>query len=162
VEVPQVYALFGATGAARGALDGAPWNGARRLVVGLHRYVPAPGEGRLALVWAPAIERGYAYALLPEPPLTLNAHDRLLVLAPHPDGETVANGGLILAARAAGAAIRIVWATAGEQNPWAQLAHEGRWPRSPADRRRWGALRREESRAALRMLGAEDADTSWL
>src|SRR5262249_40975912 len=104
-------------------------------------YAAGPGEGRLALVWAPAVEHGSAPALPPEPPLTLNARDRLLVLAPHPDDEIVSNGGLILAARAAGAAVRIVWATDGGRNPWAQVAHERRWPVGTGDPGRWGAPR---------------------
>jgi LmbE family N-acetylglucosaminyl deacetylase len=124
--------------------------------------VAAPGEGRLALVWAPAVERGFAPALLPAPPPSLNATDRVLVLAAHPDDETVSNGGLILAARAVGAKVNVLWATDGERNPWAQLAHEGRWPVSASDRARWAALRRGESRAALRVLGAADAGETWL
>ena len=156
VAVPQVYALFGAGGPARGTLDGQPWSGPRRLGAGRHLYVAATGEGRLTLVWAPVVERGFAPALSPEPPLALTARDRLLVLAPHPDDEIVSNSGLILAARAAGAEVRIVWATDGERNPWAQLVHEGRWPAGTEDRARWGRMRREESRAALRTLAAAD------
>jgi LmbE family N-acetylglucosaminyl deacetylase len=162
VDVPQAYAIYGEGGAARGALDGRPWAGPRRLAAGRHRYLAAPGEGRLALVWAPAVERGYANSLLPGPPLTLTSEDRLLVLAPHPDDETVLNGGLIMAARTAGAEVRVVWATDGEQNPWAQLAHEGRWPTGTSDHARWGRMRREESRAALRALGAGDVGQTWL
>ena len=162
IAVPQEYTMIGPRGPARGVLDGEPWRGPRRLGRGFHRYVAAPVEGRLAVVWAPAIARGYAPALVPGPPLAPRAGDRLLVLAPHPDDETVSNAGLILAAKAAGAAVKIVWATDGENNPWAQLAHEGRWPVSAADRARWAALRRGESRAALRALGASDAEETWL
>ena len=162
VAVPQSYALFGSERPAQGVLDGEPWRGPRRLGAGPHVYVAAAGEGRLALVWAPAVERGYAPALLPGPPLTMSAADRLLVLAPHPDDEIVSNAGLIQAARAAGATVWIVWATDGEQNPWAQLVHEGRWPTSAADHAHWGALRRGESRRALESLGAADAGQSWL
>jgi LmbE family N-acetylglucosaminyl deacetylase len=124
--------------------------------------VAASGEGRLALVWAPAVERGFAPALLPEPPIVFGVHDRLLVLAPHPDDEIVSNAGLIQAAHAAGAAVRIVWATDGENNPWAQLVSERRWPVSANDHARWGALRRGESRRALQVLGVPDAGQRWL
>jgi LmbE family N-acetylglucosaminyl deacetylase len=162
ISIPQRYAMFGLQGVARGTLDGEPWRGARWLARGPHRYVAAPGEQRIAAVWAPAAERGFAPALLADSPLVLKSSDRLLVLAPHPDDETVANGGLILAARAANAAVEIVWATDGERNPWAQLVHEGHWPWRAADRARWGTLRRAESRSALRVLGATSARQTWL
>ena len=41
---------------------------------------------------------------------------RVLVLAPHPDDETFGAGGLIQQAVTAGAALRVVFATDGENN----------------------------------------------
>jgi len=92
-------------------------------------------------------------------PLTLASSDRLLILAPHPDDESIATGGLIQVARAAGAAVRVIVLTDGDNNPWPQRWIEKRWHIDAAARRRWGARRREEARAALRVLGlaAEDA-----
>ena len=53
--------------------------------------------------------------------------DRLLVLAPHPDDESLAIGGLLRLARAVGASVRVIYLTSGENNPWAQRACERRW-----------------------------------
>ena len=52
--------------------------------------------------------------------LTFRASDRLLVFAPHPDDETIATGELIQLAIAAGVAVRVVFATDGDNNPWPQ------------------------------------------
>jgi LmbE family N-acetylglucosaminyl deacetylase len=94
--------------------------------------------------------------------ITVSARDRVLVIAPHPDDESLATGGLLQAAVAAGAAVRVVYVTDGEFNPWAQLAVEGRWPLTPAARARWGALRRRESLRALAELGVPARYVEWL
>jgi LmbE family N-acetylglucosaminyl deacetylase len=54
----------------------------------------------------------------------LSPTDRLLVVAPHPDDETLGAGGLLQRAAARGAAVRLCYATSGENNPWAQAAFE--------------------------------------
>jgi LmbE family N-acetylglucosaminyl deacetylase len=84
---------------------------------------------------------------------SLDSTDRILVIAPHPDDETLAVGGLLQQAAARGAAVRVLFLTDGENNPWAQRAVEGRWRINRADRVRWGARRRQESLAALGCLG---------
>jgi LmbE family N-acetylglucosaminyl deacetylase len=83
------------------------------------------------------------------------AGDRVLIVAVHPDDETLATGGLIQAAHAAGAAVRVVFVTDGDDNPWPQRWLERRWRIDAAARRRWGARRRDEARAALATLGIE-------
>ena len=85
--------------------------------------------------------------------LTFRASDRLLVFAPHPDDETIATGELIQLAIAAGAAVRVVFATDGDNNPWPQRWVERRWRIDAAARARWGARRRAEAQAALARLG---------
>jgi LmbE family N-acetylglucosaminyl deacetylase len=94
--------------------------------------------------------------------LDLSATDRLLVLSPHPDDESLATGGLLQAALAVGADTRVLYATDGDLNPWAQLVVEGRWPATAAARARWGALRRREATRALRALGLPEERTTWL
>jgi LmbE family N-acetylglucosaminyl deacetylase len=89
-------------------------------------------------------------------------HDRVLVVAPHPDDESIATGGLLQAAQAAGAARRVLLVTDGDNNPWPQRWHEKRWHIGPAERARWGARRRSEALAALQMLGVAPADVSCL
>ena len=84
--------------------------------------------------------------------------DRILVVAPHPDDESIATGGLIQAARAAGAAVRVIVLTDGDANVWPQRWIEKRWRIDAAGRARWGARRREEARQAMRVLGLQDGD----
>jgi LmbE family N-acetylglucosaminyl deacetylase len=82
--------------------------------------------------------------------------DRLLVVAPHPDDETLACGGLIQRTRAAGGAVRVLLATGGETNPWPQRVSERRWRLDADAGVRWGARRRGELLAALRVLGLDE------
>jgi LmbE family N-acetylglucosaminyl deacetylase len=90
--------------------------------------------------------------------LTVASSDRVLILAPHPDDESIATGGLIQSARGAGARVRVIVLTDGDNNPWPQRWIEKRWRIDAAARRRWGARRREEAYAALRILGLDAAE----
>ena len=94
--------------------------------------------------------------------LAVSAQDRVLVIAPHPDDESIATGGLLQAVRAAGAALRLIVHTDGDNNPGPQRWIEKRWRIGADARARWGARRREEARAALRVLGIDDADVRFL
>lgn len=85
----------------------------------------------------------------------LCANDRLLVFAPHPDDETLAAGELIQTAHAAGASVRVVFVTDGDNNPWPQRWLERRWRIGDAERARWGARRRLEAGEALSRLGLD-------
>lgn len=89
----------------------------------------------------------------PSPEIRFAPRDRLLVFAPHPDDETLACGELIQSALAAGAAVRVVFATDGDNNPWPQRWLEKRWRIGAAERRRWGERRRAEAARALAVLG---------
>lgn len=61
IRIPTSYAMMSESGAAAGWLDGTPYRGPRRLGVGQHVFrASAPVNGRLAVLWAPAIERGYS------------------------------------------------------------------------------------------------------
>jgi len=95
-------------------------------------------------------------------PLQFSPADRLLLVAPHPDDETLAAGGLIQAAVAAGAAVRVVFFTDGENNPWAQRATEGRLFIGAVARRAFGARRRTEALASLAVLGLGTGDAEFL
>jgi LmbE family N-acetylglucosaminyl deacetylase len=90
------------------------------------------------------------------------ASDRLLLLAAHPDDETLAAGALLQRATAAGAGTRVVFVTDGENNPWAQRASERRVRIGAADRIRFGATRRREARSALARLGVPEACAHFL
>ncbi len=93
--------------------------------------------------------------------LTLPPGRRLTVLAPHPDDESLAAGGLIQHAVAAGAGVRIVFATDGDNNPWPQRWEERRWFIDADCRRRWGALRRAEGKRAIQVLGLAEHNATF-
>ena len=93
---------------------------------------------------------------------TFDAASRLIMIAPHPDDESLAAGVLIQKAVARGAAVRVIYITDGDDNPWPQRALEKRWHLTPADRARWGKRRRKEAIAALEVLGLRAADARFL
>jgi LmbE family N-acetylglucosaminyl deacetylase len=85
-----------------------------------------------------------------------------MLIAPHPDDEALACGVILQQAVCAGAGIRIVYVTDGDDNPWPQRALERRWRLSASDRKRWGQLRRAEALAALRLLDIQAGDVQFL
>jgi len=85
-----------------------------------------------------------------------------MLIAPHPDDEALACSVILQKAVRATAAIRIVYVTDGDDNPWPQRAVERRWRLSASDRKRWGKLRRSEALAALRVLGIHPSDIQFL
>lgn len=87
--------------------------------------------------------------------LSLNAGTRLLVVAPHPDDESIATGELIQQVRQAGGEVRILLLTNGDNNPWPQRWMERRIRIGQDDRRRWGERRRGEVAHALARLGID-------
>ena len=82
-----------------------------------------------------------------------SAQTRLLVVAPHPDDETIATGLLIQQVRAAGGEVRVLLLTAGDNNPWPQRWLERRLRIGAGDRLRWGRRRLLEMQQALQQLG---------
>ncbi len=90
-------------------------------------------------------------AAAPLRPIT--ARDRVLVVAPHPDDESLGAGGLLQRAVAAHARIRVVFLTNGDNNVWAQRYIEHRFYIGAADKARWGARRDKEALNALGRLG---------
>jgi LmbE family N-acetylglucosaminyl deacetylase len=85
-----------------------------------------------------------------------------MLFAPHPDDESLACSILLQRAVRAGAAIRVVYVTDGDDNPWPQRMLERKWRLDAADRRRWGRLRRTEAIAALRALGVNASAAYFL
>ncbi len=61
IRVPSSYAVIAAQGTVNGWLDGIPYHGPRKLDAGPHTFRSAnPDTHRLAIIWAPAIERGFS------------------------------------------------------------------------------------------------------
>ena len=94
--------------------------------------------------------------------LKFSSHDRVLILAPHPDDESLATGGLIQRAVKAGAKVRVALVTDGDNNPWPQRFVERRLKIRRKDRARWGRRRRKEALAALARLGLDRKCTRFL
>ena len=87
---------------------------------------------------------------------------RVLVVAPHPDDETLATGGLLQRSIAGGGRVRIVFVTDGENNPWPQRLVERRWRLGPSARTRWAERRRAETLEALACLGVPASSAVFL
>ena len=85
-----------------------------------------------------------------------------MLFAAHPDDESLACGVILQRAVGAGAEIRVVYATDGENNPWPQRALERKWRLNQMDRERWGKLRRAEAIAALAVLGVDQSAAIFL
>ncbi len=92
----------------------------------------------------------------------LTSRSRLLLFAPHPDDESLACSILLQRAVRAGAVVRVVYVTDGDDNPWPQRVLERKWRLNATDRRRWGRLRRTEALAALRVLGVNGSAARFL
>jgi LmbE family N-acetylglucosaminyl deacetylase len=90
------------------------------------------------------------------------SRSRLLLFAPHPDDESLACSILLQRAVRAGAVVRVVYVTDGDDNPWPQRVLERKWRLTGTDRRRWGRLRRTEALAALRVLGVQRSAARFL
>ncbi len=86
---------------------------------------------------------------------------RITVIAPHPDDESLGTGGLIQQAVAAGAEVKLVFVTDGDNNPWPQRWMERRWHIDGDCRRRWGALRRAEALRAADLLGLSTSQVEF-
>ena len=86
-------------------------------------------------------------------PFDPTVHRRVVVLAAHPDDETLGAGGCLRALHRAGAEVTIVVATDGE------AAFPGL---GAAGRRSLGRSRRAELAAALRAQGLDDLSVRWL
>ncbi len=92
-------------------------------------------------------------------PLTL---ERTLIVAPHPDDESIAAGGLMQRAVAAGGLVRVVFVTDGDNNPWPLRYLKKKLRITDADRAEWGALRRDESHRGLAALGVPASSAIFL
>ena len=79
--------------------------------------------------------------------------DRVLFVAPHPDDESLGGGGLLQRTFDAQIPVRVLFATNGDNNPWAQRFWERRWKIGSKERVRWGQRRQQEALAALISLG---------
>ncbi|KHG64361.1 LmbE [Thermus sp. 2.9] len=81
---------------------------------------------------------------------------RLLVLAPHPDDESLAAGGLVQRVLAAGGEVFLAWMTLGDGFQWDAALLDRRVRPGPEDLRHLALRRLEEAKAAARVLGVPE------
>jgi LmbE family N-acetylglucosaminyl deacetylase len=98
----------------------------------------------------------------PEEMRPVTAADSVLVVAPHPDDESLCCGGLIHMARAAGAQVSIVWITSGDAFRWdVMVLNHSLVPHSAAFRA-LAEIREAEARVAASRLGVGAASIYFL
>ncbi|MBE3589574.1 MAG: PIG-L family deacetylase [Firmicutes bacterium] len=154
-------AAGGAGGAAAGGVTGGAGGAAARL-----RRWRRPARKTLAALVVGGVSLAAPASFLlfhaeaggraPVPPDQLpvpNAATRLLVIAPHPDDETLGAGGLIQRTLAAGGQVHVVVVTAGDSFSRATILWTGHLKPGPADYRALGVERLHESQRATAILG---------
>jgi len=79
--------------------------------------------------------------------------ERVLILAPHPDDETLGCAGIIQLALRAGAEVRVLYFTNGDSNQLAFIVYEKRLTFKPGEFIHMGEVRRKEAINAMKLLG---------
>jgi LmbE family N-acetylglucosaminyl deacetylase len=87
------------------------------------------------------------------PVLRLSPQDRILVLAPHPDDEVIACGGIIQTALAQGLPIRVVFLTYGDNNELAFMMYRKHPVLMPRAVQTMGQMRHDEAVVAAKVFG---------
>ncbi len=82
-----------------------------------------------------------------------DANTSLLIVAPHPDDETLCCAGVIQRVSGAGGKVAVVWITSGDASEMDLLVVEKSLFRKPQKLRDLGARRMQEARAAADLLG---------
>ena len=112
----------------------------------------SPLRPLLAALLCPMVLIAASAASLPDMPQPRQS-DRILVIAPHPDDESLCCAGILQRAHANGAAVGVVWITAGDSFLFDALVVERSLRPRGAPSRRLGAQRLLEAHAAANELG---------
>jgi LmbE family N-acetylglucosaminyl deacetylase len=96
------------------------------------------------------------------PELTLKDDDRILVLAPHPDDEVLAAGGLVQQAIAKGLPVKVVFLTNGDNNEFAFLFFSKAFTLDANSAVYAGQTRAFEAMRAGRELGLKGSEETFL
>jgi LmbE family N-acetylglucosaminyl deacetylase len=96
------------------------------------------------------------------PTLTVDAETKLLVVAPHPDDETLSAGGLMQQTREAGGQVRVIYLTDGDGYPEGVRYEDHVESPTARDYRGYGRERKQEARAALTELGFPRGTATFL
>ncbi|HJZ71988.1 MAG TPA: PIG-L family deacetylase [Vicinamibacterales bacterium] len=98
----------------------------------------------------------------PPPTLEVPPQTRLLVVAPHPDDETLGAGGLMERVHETGGRVNVVYLTDGDGYPEGVKTEDHVESPAPTDYRGYGRQRRREARNALLALGLDKASYTFL
>jgi LmbE family N-acetylglucosaminyl deacetylase len=98
----------------------------------------------------------------PSPEVTLQSDDRILILAPHPDDETIATGGIIQKAVAMGLPIHVAFLTYGDNNETSFMLYRKRPTLKAEAVQGMGLVRHDEAVAATGVLGLQPDQLTFL
>jgi LmbE family N-acetylglucosaminyl deacetylase len=96
------------------------------------------------------------------PPVQFSPTDRILVLAPHPDDEVIATGGIIQQALKQELPIHVVFYTYGDNNEWAFTVYRSHPVLIPKAMQGMGMIRHGEAIRADAMLGLPATNLTFL
>ncbi len=91
-----------------------------------------------------------------------SAYDRVLILAPHPDDETIGCAGIIQEALAKNANIHVAYLTNGDHNELAFIVYEKRIVLSQKEFIHLGGVRKKEAIKAMKLLGLDESELVFL
>ncbi|MCU0651852.1 MAG: PIG-L family deacetylase [Candidatus Omnitrophica bacterium] len=83
----------------------------------------------------------------------IQKNDRILILAPHPDDETIGCAGIIQQALKAGADVHVAYLTNGDHNEFAFIVYKKELIWMTSEFIAMGELRKKEAIAAMKLLG---------
>jgi len=95
-------------------------------------------------------------------PLQFGSGDRVLILAPHPDDESLATDGVIQQAIAMGLPVRVVFLTYGDANQWSFALYRKRPELGSVAVEGMGLVRQNEALAATALLGLKPDNGTFL
>jgi len=98
----------------------------------------------------------------PEIALPLDADSRLLVLAPHPDDESLGAAGLIQRVKGAGGSVHVIVMTSGDAFPEGVAVATHKRDPQRSDYRHYAETRERETLSALARFGLSRADVRFL
>jgi LmbE family N-acetylglucosaminyl deacetylase len=96
------------------------------------------------------------------PNVILSSNDRILIMAPHPDDETVGTGGLIQKALEQGIPVHVVFLTDGDFNEWSYVLYEKLPMIIPSQAIHLGEIRHNEAVNATKVLGLSESNLTFL
>lgn len=113
-----------------------------------------------SLVWGEALSSSPVEAVKSIDSIQKN--DRILILAPHPDDETIGCAGIIQEALRIGAKVQVCYLTNGDHNEVSFIIYEKRLTFRRSEFIHMGEVRREEAVKAMKLLGLDKKDLVFL